>query len=269
MDVVQVFIGVLITIGVIALLSFVAKLLYSIFYEYNLSDPPTIEVYYNITGKKVIDHNYIPFAEEYINLYQTEILDQVKKQKELIENWIKTQKLNIRSSRLIASRKRYYIDQLNNIDIESINILRINMFRVTTRYRQVSYSKYPYKVKTLIGHVSFTYSQFMIKYYDLQDIGFSTTLDKYNSYNQRSLMTRELREYIKHRDNYTCQICGKYMPDEVGLQIDHIIPVSKGGKTVPNNLQVLCSKCNARKSNKIDDDYYSDNNTDDYNYDEY
>ena len=34
------------------------------------------------------------------------------------------------------------------------------------------------------------------------------------------------------RDNYTCQICGKYMPDEVGLQVDHIIPVAKGGKTV-------------------------------------
>ena len=41
------------------------------------------------------------------------------------------------------------------------------------------------------------------------------------------------------------------IPDEVGLEIDHIIPVSKGGKTTPDNLQVLCSKCNRRKSNKI------------------
>ena len=49
------------------------------------------------------------------------------------------------------------------------------------------------------------------------------------------------------RDNYTCQICGKYMPDGVGLHIDHIIPVSKGGKSVESNLQVLCSKCNGSK----------------------
>ena len=53
------------------------------------------------------------------------------------------------------------------------------------------------------------------------------------------------------RDNYTCQICGKFMPDGVGLQIDHIVPVAKGGKTIPSNLQVLCSKCNASKRDKI------------------
>ena len=76
------------------------------------------------------------------------------------------------------------------------------------------------------------------------------TLKKFNCQNQRSLMTKELRNYIMVRDNYTCQICGKYMPDEVGLHIDHIIPISKGGKSVPDNLQVLCSKCNGNKSNK-------------------
>ena len=40
------------------------------------------------------------------------------------------------------------------------------------------------------------------------------------------------------------------MPDEVGLHVDHIISISKCGKTVPSNLQVLCSKCNGSKSNK-------------------
>ena len=34
------------------------------------------------------------------------------------------------------------------------------------------------------------------------------------------------------------------------MQGDHIKPWSKGGKTEPGNLQMLCSKCNARKSNK-------------------
>ena len=63
-------------------------------------------------------------------------------------------------------------------------------------------------------------------------------------------MTKQLREQIARRDNYTCQICGKYMPDGVGLHVDHIVPVAKGGKTVPSNLQVLCSKCNGRKGTR-------------------
>ena len=56
-------------------------------------------------------------------------------------------------------------------------------------------------------------------------------------------------DQIKKRDNYTCQLCGKYMPDEIGLHIDHIIPWSKGGETTMENLQTLCSKCNLGKSN--------------------
>lgn len=58
------------------------------------------------------------------------------------------------------------------------------------------------------------------------------------------------------RDNYTCQNCGKYMPDRVGLQIDHIVPVARGGKTVESNLQVLCSRCNGSKGAKEPDAFY-------------
>ena len=57
-----------------------------------------------------------------------------------------------------------------------------------------------------------------------------------------------LRLAVMERDNYTCQICGKVMRDKVGLQIDHIIPINKGRKTVKDNLQVLCNICNGRKS---------------------
>lgn len=64
-------------------------------------------------------------------------------------------------------------------------------------------------------------------------------------------MTSELRRQIMERDGYTCQICGRYMPDGTDIHIDHVIPVSKGGKTVPGNLQVLCSKCNLSKGARI------------------
>ena len=70
---------------------------------------------------------------------------------------------------------------------------------------------------------------------------------------QRTLMTKKLREFIKKRDNYTCCNCGNsiYAEPNLLLEIDHIIPVSKGGCTEEKNLQTLCWKCNRSKSDKI------------------
>lgn len=70
---------------------------------------------------------------------------------------------------------------------------------------------------------------------------------------QRALMTKKLRESIKARDNYTCCNCGNsiHVEPNLLLEIDHIIPVAKGGQTVVDNLQTLCWKCNRAKSDKI------------------
>ena len=70
---------------------------------------------------------------------------------------------------------------------------------------------------------------------------------------QRSLMTPELRQQILRRDNWTCQRCGNsiYREPNLLLEVDHIIPISKGGKTISSNLQTLCWKCNRSKSDNI------------------
>src|SRR5699024_2516386 len=70
---------------------------------------------------------------------------------------------------------------------------------------------------------------------------------------QRALMTSKLREKIKQRDNYTCQKCGISTNDERNLllEIDHIIPISKGGMSTEENLQTLCWKCNRTKGAKV------------------
>lgn len=70
---------------------------------------------------------------------------------------------------------------------------------------------------------------------------------------QRALMTAKLRKAILERDSYTCKCCGnsKNVEPNLLLEVDHILPVSKGGVTEENNLQTLCWKCNRQKSNKI------------------
>lgn len=70
---------------------------------------------------------------------------------------------------------------------------------------------------------------------------------------QRSLMTSKLREKIKQRDRYTCKNCGISTMQEphLLLEIDHIIPVSRGGMTTESNLQTLCWKCNRNKGARL------------------
>lgn len=51
---------------------------------------------------------------------------------------------------------------------------------------------------------------------------------------------------IKARFNYSCAYCGAKLP----LEIDHVIPVSKGGGTTVNNVVPACRSCNASKGNR-------------------
>lgn len=70
---------------------------------------------------------------------------------------------------------------------------------------------------------------------------------------QRALMTSALREKIKRRDDYTCKLCGLSAAQECNLllEIDHVIPLAKGGITSEENLQTLCWKCNRSKGAKM------------------
>lgn len=60
------------------------------------------------------------------------------------------------------------------------------------------------------------------------------------------------RYHVLKRDR-RCQLCGAG-PDEAVLQIDHIVPRSRGGTNDLDNLQVLCATCNRGKSNHDDED---------------
>lgn len=55
------------------------------------------------------------------------------------------------------------------------------------------------------------------------------------------------RKRVFERDNYMCVNC----KTTEYLTIDHIIPLSKGGRNNINNLQTLCHDCNQKKADKI------------------
>jgi hypothetical protein len=56
------------------------------------------------------------------------------------------------------------------------------------------------------------------------------------------------RFHVFKRDNFRCQYCGR-SSDEVTLEIDHLVPVSKGGTNDFDNLITACRECNKQKSN--------------------
>ena len=67
---------------------------------------------------------------------------------------------------------------------------------------------------------------------------------------KRKNLSKSVRFEVFKRDSFTCQYCGKSAPDVV-LEVDHIIPVSKGGDNDISNLITSCFECNRGKSNKF------------------
>jgi 5-methylcytosine-specific restriction endonuclease McrA len=63
-----------------------------------------------------------------------------------------------------------------------------------------------------------------------------------------------LRYEVLKRDRFRCVLCGASPATHLGcvLHVDHIIPWSKGGKTVADNLRSLCETCNLGKSAKLE-----------------
>lgn len=60
-------------------------------------------------------------------------------------------------------------------------------------------------------------------------------------------MRKIVRDRILKRDGNKCRRCGS----SDNLEIDHVIPLSKGGRHDEDNFQTLCRTCNRKKSNKF------------------
>ncbi len=168
--------------------------------------------------------------------------EKIVAERSYIQEWKAQQEEYLKTRSLRKRRERQYAETLDDA-----HAFQFVTCREQTRYRQRNYVKTSYKVSVDDSVMAVSWDWVVNRRNRLAAINDEATLRDYHARNQRRLMTKQLREQIARRDNYTCQICGKYMPDGVGLHVDHIVPVAKGGKTVPSNLQVLCSKCNGRK----------------------
>ena len=68
---------------------------------------------------------------------------------------------------------------------------------------------------------------------------------------ERGKVSNKMRFSIYQRDGYRCRRCGASGRFSQ-LEVDHIIPIAKGGKSTYNNLQTLCHRCNVKKGDSLE-----------------
>ena len=71
-------------------------------------------------------------------------------------------------------------------------------------------------------------------------------------YQQGELLGYEVREYLLEKYHRTCVYCGN---TDIPLEIEHIVPKSRGGSDRISNLTISCHKCNQKKGNKTADEF--------------
>ncbi len=71
-------------------------------------------------------------------------------------------------------------------------------------------------------------------------------------YQQGVLAGYEVREYLREKWGHKCAYCGK---TDVPLQIEHIVPRSRGGSNRISNLALACERCNRKKGNRTAQEY--------------
>ena len=62
----------------------------------------------------------------------------------------------------------------------------------------------------------------------------------------KKILKKKDRFNIFKRDGFTCVYCGR-RPPEIMLELDHVIPISRGGPDVPDNMMTSCRECNRGK----------------------
>lgn len=77
-------------------------------------------------------------------------------------------------------------------------------------------------------------------------------LRRYIKISHRKSLVRFSRLNVLLRDSYQCQYCS-YIPSRQNLTLDHVIPVSQGGRRTWENIVTSCIKCNQIKGGRTPD----------------
>lgn len=223
--------------------------------KYNLEYLPDFIDYHNIRFRSEFDSANI---DDYLlmtinNKYEDLVnykkkFDRLKKEYQLyLKDYEELKKYinNEEATKIKMSLKKY--NKYQNILYESNMIKRDYKFKVVV---YVNYSSKKGKIhkKRYKVYYDNEFVKILNQYFELKK---TKRIYEINSRIERAKMSDSIRYDVLKRDGHRCCICGRSAREGVNLEVDHIIPVSKGGKTIMSNLQTLCDRCNRGKSNKM------------------
>lgn len=210
---------------------------YHVYYKSNLNNANMDDYLLMTIHNKYNELKEYKIKYDKLKIEYKEYLEEYLKLKELITNEeAKELKMDIKKYNLY--QEKIYNDNKINIDTNFNVVIYINYQSKKGFVKEKKYKKYNDK----------EFSNIINEYLVLKK---NDRLFEIISRVERSKMSESLRYDVFKRDNFKCSICGMSAKDGVKLQVDHIIPISKGGKTEIENLQTLCSRCNIGKSNKL------------------
>lgn len=222
--------------------------------------PPQIDLYEKCSNKRSYD---VIILEDYL---QKKIESEISKYDDLISK-----------NEFVYNKYREYVKEYNKLCPQRIENQRRFKFKeiklwIINLYEQLIFKKYkikPLRYTKVFVKVSYTSPQGQKAYSRQHTYSYDGLKKNYDFVKkmiaqhstranliriERSKVTASLRAEVLKRDKNRCQICGATVNDGVLLHVDHIKPISKGGKTILSNLQTLCDRCNLGKSDKYDSD---------------
>lgn len=220
-------------------------------YKKNIT-PFTAEVSSTVFGSA--ENNPIGYIIKYFYPNKSQYEEQIQKLKVLIEELETLKEAKV----IIDNYKKDYDQYIQNVpdyvlkDDEDGFYSRLGLAIIDESVLNVEY-KFTYTSNGGMAQRSFTVPMNEENIIELINQLENKLSKNAQTKEQRALMTTKLRTFIKERDNYTCCQCGNSTHKEPNLllEVDHIIPISKGGLTIKENLQTLCWKCNRSKGAKI------------------
>jgi len=157
----------------------------------------------------------------------------------------KTQR-QFRSVKLVMKMKDFCLDRKVNDDMAKYFATESQFYACKRRVMHTQINNY--LVMSVAGAGGFVNKK-IYNYHQTEPIPDAEWIKPEKRANARYQQSKLRKEMIAEANN-RCQICKQVFPAEK-LDLDHIKPLSLGGKTTKKNLQVVCHICNCKKSNKV------------------